>query len=43
MANVTMYSMQHKKQMTFHVTCTPSKEDCDKCPLKSNCDKKVVA
>ena len=41
MPEAEMYSRKDRKRMTFHIECKPSKDACEKCPLKRNCDKKI--
>ena len=40
MAQVKMYSQKDKAFKQFSIKCDPSKEDCEKCLLKNNCNKK---
>ena len=40
MAQVKMYSQKDKAFKQFSIKCEPLKEDCEKCPLKNNCNKK---
>ena len=40
MAQVKIYSQKDKTFKQFLIKCDPSKEDCKKCPLKNNCNKK---
>lgn len=40
MAKATVYSQKDKAFKQFPIKCESSKEDCEKCPLKNNYDKK---
>ena len=42
MANVKMYSKKDKRVVNFPITCTPSDDECEKCPLKFNCNKAQI-
>ena len=39
MTSVKMYSKKDKRIVRFQIACTPSDDECKKCPLKFNCDK----
>lgn len=42
MANVKMYSKKDKRVVNFPITCNPSDDECEKCPLKFNCNKAQI-